>query len=258
MIEYAVAADGVRLAYDTAGTGMPVVLVHGFASNRHQNWKFPGWYDALIGYRVIAMDCRGHGQSDKPHDPASYGHDIMTRDVIAVMDAAGVPSAFVMGYSMGGFIAMQLLVDRPGRVAKLVIGGVGASYLSAPEASSDRLADPAMRGRLADAMLAPDKSSITDPIALRFREFVDQPGKDRLALAACMRAMRAPIHADILAGARCPVLVVCGEEDDLTGPPGPLAAAFPQGEAVSVPQRDHMTTVGDKVFKAAVLAFLAR
>ena len=256
MTEFAIAGDGIRIAYETKGTGAPVMLVHGFGSNRIQNWKFPGWFETLSGYRVIAMDCRGHGQSDKPHDPARYDHAILSQDVATVLAAAGERSAFVIGYSMGAFIGMQLLVSQPERVRKLVIGGVGASYLTAPEFSSDRIADPAVRGRLADALLAADKSTITDPIALRFREFAEQPGKDRIALAACMRAMRPPIPADLLAAADCPVLVACGALDDLTGPPGPLAAAFPKGEAVTIPGRDHMTSVGDPVFKQAVLKFL--
>ena len=258
MTDFAIATDGIRIAYEALGAGAPVMLVHGFGSSRVQNWKFPGWYEALSGYRVIAMDCRGHGQSDKPHDPAHYDHGLMAGDVIAVMEAAGEASAFVMGYSMGGFIALQLVTTHPERIAKLVIGGVGASYLSAAETSTDRLADPLVRERLADALLVPDKASITDPIALRFREFAELPGKDRLALAACMRAMRPPIRADILARVEVPVLVACGENDDLTGPPGPLAAAFPFGEAMTVPGRDHMSTVGDKAYKDAVREFLAR
>lgn len=257
MTDFATAPDGIRIAYDAVGAGAPVMLVHGFGSNRIQNWKFPGWYEVLDGYRVIAMDCRGHGESDKPHDPAHYDHVLMAADVTAVMAAAGEASAFVMGYSMGSFIALQLLISQPRYIRKLVLGGVGASYLSAPETSSDRLADPLVRGRLADALLTPDKNSIADPIALRFREFAEQPGKDRLALAACMRAMRPPISADLLAGASCPVLVACGEHDDLTGPPGPLAAAFPRGQALTIPSRDHMTSVGDKIFKQGVLEFFA-
>ncbi len=68
--EFATAEDGVRIAYEVVGEGEPVVLVHGFASGRVQNWRAPGWYQTLngAGYRVIAMDCRGHGESDKPHD----------------------------------------------------------------------------------------------------------------------------------------------------------------------------------------------
>ncbi len=131
MTEFVKAADGVRIAYDMVGEGEPVVLVHGFAASRVQNWKAPGWYDTLAdaGYRVIAMDCRGHGDSDKPHDPAFYDHTLMAEDIVAVMGAAGAGDAFLMGYSMGGFLSMHVLMDHPDLLRKVVIGGVGGTYL---------------------------------------------------------------------------------------------------------------------------------
>jgi pimeloyl-ACP methyl ester carboxylesterase len=248
MTEFVKAADGVRIAYEIVGEGAPVVLVHGFAASRVQNWKVPGWYETLTGagYRVIAMDCRGHGESDKPHDPAFYNHTLMAEDVVAVMDAAGAGNAFLMGYSMGGFISMHVLMDHPDMIKKLVIGGVGGSYLGRAFGSRDAIAD---------ALVIDDKSKITDPISKGFREFAEQSGKDRLALAACMRANRRPFTEPELKQSKRPVLVVCGENDALTGPPEPLADAFADGRAVVVPRRDHMTTVGDKVYKDAVLEF---
>jgi pimeloyl-ACP methyl ester carboxylesterase len=250
MTEFVKAADGVRIAYEIVGEGAPVVLVHGFAASRVQNWKVPGWYETLsgAGYRVIAMDCRGHGESDKPHDPAFYNHAIMAEDVVAVMDAAGAGHAFLMGYSMGGFISMHVLMDHPDLLRKVVIGGVGGSYLARAFGS---------REGIADALMEPDKSKITDPVQRSFREFAEQSGKDLQALAACMRGNRRPFTAAELSQSQRPVLVVCGEKDALTGPPDPLAAAFADGRAVTVPNRDHMTTVGDKVYKHAVLEFLA-
>jgi pimeloyl-ACP methyl ester carboxylesterase len=248
MPEFVKAPDGVRIAYETVGSGPSVVLVHGFAASRVQNWKGPGWYETLTGagYRVVAMDCRGHGDSDKPHDPAAYDHSIMAEDVAAVMEAANAMPAFLMGYSMGGFISMHVLMDHPDMIKKLVIGGGGGSYLGRAFGSRDSIAD---------ALVIDDKSKITDPISKGFREFAEQSGKDRQALAACMRANRRPFTASELKQSKRPVLVVCGENDALTGPPGPLADAFADGRAVVVPRRDHMTTVGDKVYKEAVLDF---
>jgi non-heme chloroperoxidase len=203
------------------------------------------------------MDCRGHGESDKPHDEKFYSHDIMAEDALAVIAATAIAPAFLMGYSMGGFISLHLLLEHAEQLRKLAIGGVGATYLNMSPQPGNRMADPATRDRIADALIEPDKSKIADPAARMFRDFADQPGKDRLALAACMRAMRRNYKANELAGSQRPVLVVCGEMDDLTGPPGPLAAAFADGRAVTVPRRNHMTTVGDKVYKAAVLEFFA-
>lgn len=258
MTLFATAADGVRLAYETVGAGRDIVLVHGFGSSRTQNWRDVGWYDTLTGagFRVTAMDCRGHGESDKPHTTSGYGHDEMAGDVRAVMDAAGIACAFVMGYSMGGFIAIQLLANHPERVTKLIVGGVGGTYLDTPDDSRDRVADPKVRAQIADAMLTDDPASISNPTARAFRAFADQPGKDRFALAACMRAPTHNLPREVLARTTRPVLVVCGENDALTGGPDALAAAFADGRAVTVPRRDHMTAVGDKVYKQAVLEFL--
>ncbi|HEY2033176.1 MAG TPA: alpha/beta hydrolase [Rhizomicrobium sp.] len=257
MTQFATAKDGVEIAYEVVGEGLQtVMLVHGFASDRKQNWKIPGWYDTLsgAGYRVVALDNRGHGESDKPYDPASYSHEIMSDDVLAVMADADLGEALLMGYSMGGYISMSLLLRHPERFSKVVIAGVGASYLDI-NAAEGAVADPQRRSAVADALLVDDPSTITNRTAREFRAFADQAGKDRKALAACMRGSRDVFTREQLAHSQRPVLVVCGEKDVLTGPPDPLAAAFADGRAVTVPNRDHMTAVGDKVYKAAVLEF---
>jgi len=258
MTKFAQGNDGIRIAYEVAGEGEPVVLVHGFASDRVQNWRAPGWYKTLTdaGYKVVALDCRGHGESDKPHDPKLYGHAKMAGDVLAVMNDAGVGRALLMGYSMGGYIGMSLLMTRPEFFRKVVIAGVGASYLDL-NAAQAAVADPGRRAMIADALLAEDVSTIRNETARNFRLFAEQPGKDRIALAACMRGNRDVFTREQLAQSRLPVLVVCGEKDVLTGSPDPLAAAFADGRAVTVPNRDHMTAVGDKVYKQAVVDFLA-
>jgi pimeloyl-ACP methyl ester carboxylesterase len=159
-----------------------------------------------------------------------------------------------MGYSMGGYISMSLLLRHPKHFRKVVIAGVGASYLDI-NAAEGAVANPERRSAVADALLVDDPSTITNKTARDFRTFADQAGKDRRALAACMRGSRDVFSREELARIQNPVMVVCGETDVLTGPPGPLAAAFANGSAVTVPKRDHMTTVGDKVYKAAVLEF---
>jgi pimeloyl-ACP methyl ester carboxylesterase len=250
LTEFVASKDGTRIAYEIVGEGAPILLIHGFAASRVQNWKDPGWYATLTGagYRVIAMDCRGHGESDKPHDPQSYDHELMKADAVAVIRASGAIAVHLMGYSMGGFLSMRLLLENPEMLRKVIIGGVGESYL---------FGQVEMRSSIADALLEPDKSRITDATARAFRIFAEQSGKDLKALAACMRAPRRAYTASELAHSTRPVLVVCGENDTLTGPPGPLAAAFADGRAVTVARRDHMTTVGDKVYKQAVLDFLS-
>jgi len=249
MTEFATAPDGVRIAYESVGAGEPVLLVHGFGASRVQNWRAPGWYDTLAGagYRVIALDCRGHGESDKPHDDAAYAEDIMADDVIAVMKAVGIPSAFVMGYSMGGAIVIRLAYERPQVVRAMVIGGVGSNYFTRSNA---------WRGSIADGLIARDSASLT-PAQRMFREFASQPGKDVLALAACMHAPRFNLSAEDLKSIQIPALVVCGETDEVSGPAEALAEALGNARPITIPKRDHMLTVGDKVYKQSVLMFLA-
>jgi pimeloyl-ACP methyl ester carboxylesterase len=248
LTKFARGNDGTRLAYEEAGEGEPIVLVHGFASDRVQNWRAPGWYLTLTGARrrVIAMDCRGHGESDKPHDPESYG-DRMVDDIAAVMSQAGVGAADVMGYSMGGMLTMGLMMRRPDLVRRSIVAGVGETYFD--DAPKRRLA-------IAAALEVPDPAALTDPIQRQFRLFAGQKGKDLAALAACMRKARTVYTRGRLAEWTGRVLVVCGETDNLTGPAEGLARASPNGRAVTVPGRDHMTAVGDRAYKQAVLEFL--
>lgn len=256
MPDFATASDGVSLAFERHGpenqkSAPAVMLVHGFGSSRLQNWKSTGWFGGLTeaGFSIVAMDCRGHGDSGKPHDPAVYGHDRMADDVVAVMDACGLTQPFVCGYSMGGFIGLRLLAAHADRVARLALCGVGETYLQ------DRITAPEARATLADALLTDDPASLTDTRAKMFRAFADQPGKDRLALAACMRAMSPHLPAATLAALKGPILVVCGEKDDTSGSPEPLAAALPGGVAVHIAGRDHMSAVGDKNTRQAVIGF---
>ena len=254
MPEFATASDGTALAFERLGSetkGPAIMLVHGFGSSRSQNWKSTGWYGGLTeaGFSLVAMDCRGHGDSGKPHDEAAYGHERMAEDVLAVMDAVGMEAALFCGYSMGGFIGLRLLASHPTRIRKLAIAGVGENYLK------ESITSPQARAALADALLTDDKDSITDARARMFRAFADQPGKDRLALAACMRAMSPRLPAATLAALKRPILVVCGALDDTAGAPEPLAQAFPDGKAVVIANRDHMSAVGDRHTRQAVIDF---
>lgn len=123
---------GVKIHYTIQGTGESIILIHGLYSSGAMNWGLPG-ISALLAehYQVIALDCRGHGQSDKPQAEGAYGTN-MVEDVVRLMDHLKIQKARVAGYSMGGMIAMRLAVTHPDRVSRMVLGGMGWHKADAP------------------------------------------------------------------------------------------------------------------------------
>src|SRR6266849_2242077 len=112
-------SDGISLHYEVHGpeSGAPIVLVHGFASHYRLNWVGTRWQETLTGagFRVIGLDCRGHGDSDKPHDPRAYESPVMAADVRRLLDHLGIESAHYLGFSMGARIGIQCVLDFPSR-----------------------------------------------------------------------------------------------------------------------------------------------
>ena len=238
----------VEIAYIDQGDGEPIMLVHGFASNKQINWVNPGWVSTLMraGRRVIALDNRGHGQSSKLYDPAVYHSATMAEDMRALLDHLTVERADVMGYSMGARIGAFLTVNHPERVRSLVLGGLGIRLVEGvglPET-------------IADALEAPPLDAVTDPTGRVFRAFAEQTKSDLKALAACMRGSRQTLSREQVAGIGIPVLVAVGTKDDVAGSGPELAALIPGAQALDIPDRDHMLAVGDKAYKTGVLEFL--
>jgi pimeloyl-ACP methyl ester carboxylesterase len=240
--------DGTGIAYITTGPtdGPDVLLLHGFAADHNLNWVAPGVVDALASavHHVIALDARGHGQSDKPRDPEAYRADAMPRDAQALLDHLGVETVDVVGYSMGSVVSSRLVPIEP-RTRRLVLGGVGAGLATGS----------LPRANVANGLLADDPSTIDDPTARAFRKFADSTGADRHALHAIQKAgvvrQGTPI-GDI----GVPTMVLVGRDDTLVGPPEPLAAAIP-GAVVRVVDGDHLSAVMDPAFSNAIVDFLA-
>jgi pimeloyl-ACP methyl ester carboxylesterase len=243
-------SDGIRLAFLDEGAGTPVLLIHGFASSVRHNWIEPGWVNLLTGHgiRVIAIDNRGHGESDKLYDRERYTAPLMAEDARRLMDHLGVARADVMGYSMGARITAFLALAHPERVRSAIFGGLGGNMVR-PMAGT---------GPIARALEATSIDEVQNATARTFRAFAERTGSDLKALAACIRGSREPITREMVAKLACPVLVATGTEDVIGGDAQELASLIPGAEALPIPRRDHMLAVGDKVYKEGVLAFLRR
>ncbi|MBL8583274.1 MAG: alpha/beta fold hydrolase [Rhizobiaceae bacterium] len=244
--------DGFELAYvdvpAEGAPGEPVLLIHGFASSHAVNWVGPGWVSTLskAGYRVVALDNRGHGLSSKSYDPADYYPDRMAADAAALLDHLAIPRAHIMGYSMGARIAAFMALAFPDKVASLIFGGLGIGLV-------DGVGD---WSPIASALVAEDPATVTDPRGRAFRAFADQTRSDRHALAACIETSRVLVSAGDLARITRPTLVAVGTKDDIGGAAEPLARLMPNAESFAIEGRDHMLAVGDRTFKARALEFL--
>jgi len=246
--------DGTEIWFDDSrdhddgdGGRVPVVLLHGFAADTNINYVRPGIFDALVdaGHRVIATDFRGHGLSAKPHDAEAYADAALARDVQALLDHLGLDRAVVVGYSMGAGVALHLGAVDP-RVVRVVALGVGGTSI----ARRGQTGQPGF----ADALLADDPESITDPLGRQFRRLADSVRADRVALAACMS--RDPV--DFVAAVDAvgvPVLVVAGADDDLAGDPAGLADRLTDGRALTVPG-NHFDANAQPALQRALLDFV--
>ena len=241
-------SDRIRLHYEVHGpeNGAPLVVVHGFASDYRLNWVGTRWQEALTtaGFRIFGLDCRGHGYSDKPHDPAAYSIDIMAADVNRLLDHVNVTSAGYLGYSMGARIGLQVVLDFPNRVQRAVLGGIGTAGAIG---SADAIADAFLRGEPTD-----------DPVAKTFYRFASaRPTNDMKALAACITGLRPVNDPARLSAIHTPILVVVGDRDDLAQGAPELVELIPSSHLVTIAGRDHMGAVPAREFKQAAIEFLS-
>jgi len=245
---HAESPDGALIAYRVHGGDMdaavpPILLVHGFASNDQVTWEGTGWVSSLLaaGRAVITLDLRGHGESDKPVDADSYAPELLGADLRSVLDSAGAEKADAIGYSMGNRVISALTQLAPERVRRVVIGGAGPRELFASWDLDDvravLLRDEPSRNRVIEQVLRPAIAA----------------GADREALLACIEGFAgAPlsIPGDI------PTFFVAGENDPV--PEGAQELAREWGsDFVSIPGRDHVSTLTARAFKTAAIEFLA-
>ncbi|GAA3193849.1 alpha/beta fold hydrolase [Dactylosporangium siamense] len=245
--------DGTGIAYQVWGGPSPlppVVLHHGFVVDATTNFVAPGVVAALVaaGRRVVAPDARGHGASDKPHDPDRYGEDVMARDLAGLLDTLGLDTVDLVGYSMGAVVAAIFASGGKG-VRRLVLSGVGAGVVELGGLDT-RAMPPA---EVAAVLLTSSESAIGASPAAPFRRLADAVGADRAALAAQVHAAhRTPIALDRITA---PTLVLTGQDDPLAARPEVLAGAIP-GARWRVVSGDHLTALRSPAYTPALVEFV--
>jgi pimeloyl-ACP methyl ester carboxylesterase len=257
-------SDGVKIHYTMQGKGKPLVLIHGFTASIDTNWRAPGIIEALANdFQVIAVDARGHGKSDKPHEPAAYGPR-MGEDVIRLLDHLGIMKAHIAGYSMGGAITLQLLTTYPDRFLSAVLGGSG---WQPPGGASEKLmmtlADSLEQGKGIGPLvvaLNPVGQPMPTPEAIAATNQRLMGSNDALALAAVIRgsASNRPVTREALQRNRVPALVVVGETDPVRATVDVMAGLMGNLEVKVLPGRDHLTAVADPGLASSMRDFLLR
>lgn len=251
-------SDGVSIRYIVRGSGPPVVLVHGFMVNTELNWVGPGILDSLAAhYTVIALDLRGHGASEKPHDPSAYGTALVD-DVMRLLDHLEIQRAHVVGYSMGAAVTLKLLSTHPGRVASAVLGGFGwrLPELGPPEGVIQLRAqvERAARGEttIADVLAASDSIELTPPM----RAALNSNDLDALRAVQAGEAELLKVPQAYLEANTVPVLAIVGERDWARPDVEQMVEVMSNSDVEIIPGATHVTAVFHPLFLESILTFL--
>ncbi|SIO28987.1 Pimeloyl-ACP methyl ester carboxylesterase [Agromyces cerinus subsp. cerinus] len=247
--QYVMSGDGIRIAtYLWGEEDAPTVLcVHGFASSCRDNWVSTGWVRDLTraGYRVLGIDQRGHGASDKPHEASAYGMDAFVDDITTVLDTYLLDSVLYAGYSLGARVGWQVAVQVPDHVERAVLGGI-------PDGR------PLARLQIAEARaFAEHGTPVTDPVTRNYVTLAERvAGNDLRALVALAEGMRlGDADPDVAHPPLQPILFATGSEDAILAQSKLLARATPNGTFVELPSRHHFNAPGSRVFREAAVGF---
>ncbi len=243
-------ADGIRIATYEFGEDQDapvVVALHGFASSATANWVHTGWVRQLerAGYRVVALDQRGHGASDKPHRPESYSMELLVSDLLAVMDTYLLDEVSLVGYSLGARVSWHASLELPTRVIRAVLGGI-------PDG------DPLTRFRVDEARrFIADGEPVEDRLTEAYLTMARGiEGNDLTALVALVEGMRGGAQPDPANPPSQPLLFATGSEDRILEASRSLAASAPRGEFYEIPGRNHFNAPTSRAFRDRALEFL--
>jgi pimeloyl-ACP methyl ester carboxylesterase len=260
--EFFFESDGVPIRYVIEGEGEPLVLIHGFTASVEANWKGPGIFAPLAAeYKVIALDCRGHGKSGKPRERDAYGAQ-MAKDVVNLLDHLEIEQAHIAGYSMGGIITLNILINYPERCLSAIVGGAGWND---PEAGgielADAIAESLEQGEGLKALivgLTPAGRPVPSDEQIKAMSALILGANDPLTLAAVARGFRGlEVTREQIERNAVPTLGIVGSLDPLLASAEAMRANMPNVQGLVILENgDHMTALGNPNFPTAMLEFL--
>jgi pimeloyl-ACP methyl ester carboxylesterase len=250
--------EGVKIHYEIEGNGPDLIMIHGFAANIEINWRLTNWIKTLKdSNRLILIDCRGHGKSDKATDAAQYGKKMMN-DIVKLMDHLSIEKANFFGYSMGGSITFGLLLHEPNRVKSVVLGGFIPSQISREQLEQSNKP-------MINAFSAESVEKVKDPLARQFRKFAESTGANLKTLIAVMEGFALDVDEIFTSFSemklkfkkiKVPVLSVVGSDDALTTNKTLVAELIPGACHFQIQGKDHISILPDPKFHMVVKAFL--
>jgi pimeloyl-ACP methyl ester carboxylesterase len=234
-------SHGVRIHYEVAGDGAPLVLFHGLTGSGAR-WHDNGIVAGLsTDYQLILIDARGHGLSDKPHGTEAYGGEIHAADVLAVLDELNLDSASFWGHSLGGNVALSLARQAPGRVRRAIITGYSPFRAGGDEAAEMSAWASDLQGGMAGFVNGYEARHGALPADARTRWLEN----DGAALAACVEVMTAEAdgrHLPHLPHILSPTLYLVGSEEPFVAEAMRAAAMMPAASCEILPGLDHVQT----------------
>jgi len=234
-----VSNQGVRIHYQVEGKGPSVVLLHGLAET-HETWEIASYAESLKQhYKLVLMDARGHGNSDKPHDPKVYSMKLMVTDVIAVLDDLHINKAHFLGYSMGGWVGFGIAKYAPQRLHSLIIGCMHPyAKPNEPELSFQWLKLDL------DALLELTETMFCSGMTPQWKAWTDTrfAANDFQALIALVSGDWSQDFSEVLPTMMMPVLLFVGETDPFYSGAKECSKSIPNATFVSFPELGHWQT----------------
>jgi pimeloyl-ACP methyl ester carboxylesterase len=245
-------SNGVQLHYVDRGSGAAVALLHGFTSSFAGTWERTGWADRLVrnGRRVVGLDFPSHGESRPGYQPDRCSPTALASDVVALLDDLGLERVDLVGFSLGAGVALRIAMDRPQRVRRLVVGGIG-------DAAINERHDPEQIAAIAAAFQATTSDDVSDPVARRIHHNTELGGRDPRALLPFLQGGGWPGGLDRLGAILAPTLLFTAGRDQYMATTSAIERWLTTAEVVRRDDHDHHSILGDEELQRHAVRWLA-